>query len=98
MSRGTAMAYPILLALLLANPAADSSAPPADQPVAAAPAKKKVKSADGQICRRVIPTGSIMQVRSCRTQKDWDALAAGGQDMLRQTKEHQSTMGGIPLP
>jgi hypothetical protein len=92
------MAFPILVAALLVHAAPDAlAAAPASQPKAVAQGKKK-KSSDGTVCRRVVPTGSIMAIRSCRTQRDWDALTAGGQDTLRQTKDHQSTMGGIPLP
>lgn len=91
------MAYLMLVAALLANSPDAAVTPPATGPAATIPVRND-KPAEKTVCRRVVPTGSIMAIRTCRSQKEWDALSAGGQDMLRQTKDHQSTMGGIPLP
>ena len=85
----------LLIAALRANASPDAPAVKgADQPAAAAPAKDM--SAEKKVCRREIPTGSIMPKRFCKTQKEWDAMSASGQDTLKQVKDQSSATMGIP--
>jgi hypothetical protein len=54
---------------------------------------KEVKEV--KVCRRVVPTGSIMSIKTCRTQKDWDEMTAKGQDAARQVQDRsRSSMSG----
>lgn len=88
------MAYLLLLAALVANASPDApSATPADQsaPVATT---KKVK--EKKVCRREVPTGSIMAERTCKSQREWDELTASGQDTLKQVRDRSSSTMGIP--
>ena len=43
-------------------------------------------AAEKKICRKTQSTGSIMARRVCRTQAEWDALAAKGQSDLDRTR------------
>ena len=57
-------------------------------------AAKPAKVKEVKVCQRVVPTGSIMAVKSCRTQKEWDELSAKGQDTVRQVRDRSaSTLG-----
>ena len=89
------MTYVLLFAAMLANTPPAAAAPAGAQPaVAAAPSKDM--SAEKKVCRREIPTGSIMPKRFCKTQKEWDDLSASGQDTMKQVKERSSSTMGIP--
>jgi len=84
------VAHMLLIAALLASAPTNPAAPkPAEESSAQA-----AKAPEKPICRRVVPTGSIMPVRSCRSQKGWDNLSDGGQDTMRQFRDKsQSSMG-----
>ena len=59
------------------------------------PEKKAKEVKEVKICRRVVPTGSIMSMKTCRTQKDWDEMTAKGQDAARQVQDRsRSSMSG----
>ena len=88
------MTYVLLLAAMLANTPPTVAAPAGAQPANAAPSKDM--SAEKKVCRREIPTGSIMPKRFCKTQKEWDDLSASGQDTMKQVKERSSSTMGIP--
>ena len=88
------MTYALLLAAMLANTPPAAAAPAGAVPATAAPAKDM--SAVKKVCRREIPTGSIMPKRFCKTQKEWDDLSASGQDTMKQVKERSSSTMGIP--
>jgi hypothetical protein len=80
----------LLIAALLANASPDAAA----KPTTATPSKDM--SAEKKVCRREIPTGSIMPKRFCKTQKEWDALSASGQETIKQVKDQSSATMGIP--
>jgi hypothetical protein len=90
------MAYVMLLAALLVNAAPDGQQAASSSAPAVAATGKKVKAADKNVCRRVVPTGSIMAIRSCRSQKAWDDLTDSGQSLMRQTKDASQSTMGIP--
>ena len=75
---------PILIlscaAVALGSPSFAQQAPAA-KPAVTKPVKEK------KICRREVPTGSIMAVSTCRTQKEWNELTASGQEGLRQLND-----------
>lgn len=88
------MAYLMLLAALVANASPDApAAKPADQAAAAATTKKQKEK---KVCRREVPTGSIMAERTCKSQREWDELTASGQDTLRQVRDRSSSTMGTP--
>jgi hypothetical protein len=78
-------------AALLIGAALVSSVPAsADQNATAQPSAQRAPLPQKKICREDVETGSIMPKRTCRTQTDWDALAARSQaklnDMSDQSK------------
>ncbi len=46
--------------------------------------KEKKKSANKRLCKKVKPTGSHIATRVCLKQREWDAMAKGAQESLRQ--------------
>lgn len=89
------MLHMMLIAALVASAAPEATAVAAtDQPAAAAQVKKKQK--EKKVCRREVPTGSIMAERTCKSQREWDELTASGQDTLRQVRDRSSSTMGIP--
>ena len=58
------------------------------------PAASK-KNPGRRICRMVMPTGSRLPNRSCRTQEEWDREAAQYQrDAEQQRRNHESVQPG----
>lgn len=81
----------LLLAVALSCGAAATAQ---SQPQTAAPAPVAKGEEPKKICRRVVPTGSIMSQKVCRTTDQWRALSEAGQDTLRQVRDRSSaTMG-----
>ena len=78
----------MLTAILLATALQAASAQPA-----AAPEKPK---AEKKICRRDVATGSIMAMRTCRTQTEWSQIDAAAADVtaeaLRQRANASTSM------
>jgi hypothetical protein len=87
------MMHVLLLAALLANTQLATPAATVTQP-AAKPSKNMAE--EKKVCRREIPTGSIMPKRFCKTQKEWDELSASGQETVKQVREKSSATMGTP--
>ena len=66
----------------------------AASPAFAGDVQKPAKVKEVKVCQRVGPTGSIMAVKSCRTQKEWDELSAKGQDTVRQVRDRSAATLG----
>lgn len=80
----------ILLLAAALTPAPAVAAVPATTPAPAEAASTEPK----KICKKLVPTGSILPVKSCRTQQQWDKLTGSGSETLRQVKDaSQATMG-----
>jgi hypothetical protein len=61
----------------------------ADEPASTAQPKKAKTDTSRRICRNMVPTGSRMSARICRTQAEWDkSMDKSQESMLR----YQSTM------
>ena len=75
------------LAVVSLGMAACASSPPEDGLVAADDSQKVV-------CRNEAKTGSRMAKKVCRTQGEWDEIAAENKEM-RQSLQKGSTSGGI---
>ena len=65
------------LAVLGAGPA---MARDAGEPQAAAKPKAAKKDPSRRVCRNIIPSGSRLSIRDCRTQGDWDRAAEEAQE------------------
>jgi hypothetical protein len=70
----------------------------ADQNASAQPRAQRATDPQKKICREDnIQTGSIMPKRTCKTQAEWDALAAKSQsnvDDLRDQNHSRDMVGG----
>jgi len=82
----------ILSVVVLLASAGLSSAAIAGDP--AQPAAKPVK--EEKICQRLVPTGSMLPVKTCRTKAEWEKIANSGQGQLRQLKDVSSATMGAP--
>jgi hypothetical protein len=69
----------------------------ADEPAAASQPTKAKPDSSRKVCRMLVPTGSRMSSRICRTQAEWDASRDKTADSLLR---HQSTKetGMLPDP
>jgi hypothetical protein len=48
------------------------------------------KAPEKKICRRVVPTGSVMAKTTCHTKAEWDAMSAKGRsDLDRQINQER---------
>jgi len=85
-----ALAAVAALATTAGAASAQSQSPQAQaQPAPAKPVKQK------KICKRDVPTGSMLPTSTCRTQQEWDATAAAGQDNLRTLRDRSQASGGL---
>lgn len=69
----------------------------ADEPAATAQPKKAKTDTSRRVCRSVVPTGSRMSSRICRTQAEWDRSMDKSQESLlhhQSTKETQYDRSG----
>lgn len=73
----------MLTALLLATAIQAPASPPA-------PEKPK---AEKKICRRDAATGSIMTMRTCRTQADWSRIDAAAADVTAEALRQRANAG-----
>jgi hypothetical protein len=87
--------------LLLIGFAAFSFAPAALAAEASGATARTVEPAeqdgDRMICRRTVPTGSVMARRECRSKAEWDAITARSQSDVRRTADQdrsRSIVGG----
>jgi hypothetical protein len=58
----------------------------------AAPAPEKPK-AEKKICRRDAATGSIMTMRTCRTQTEWSQIDAAAADVTAEALRQRANAG-----
>ena len=58
----------------------------------AAPAPDKPKP-EKKICRRDAATGSIMTMRTCRTQTEWSQVDAAAADVTAQPRRQRANAG-----
>jgi hypothetical protein len=72
--------YAVLAAVAAAVLAAPAMAQDSTQGTAPAPAEKKV-------CKRIVPTGSVMAVVTCRTRAEWDAIASKSRADIERTRD-----------
>lgn len=75
----------MLTAILLATALQAAPAQPA-----AAPDKPK---AEKKICRRDVATGSIMAMRTCRTQAEWSQVDAAAADVTAEALRQRANAG-----
>jgi hypothetical protein len=65
----------------------------ADEPAAASQPTKAKPDSSRRVCRLLVPTGSRMSSRICRTQAEWDASRDKTADnMLQQQRTHETLM------
>lgn len=80
----------------LAGASAVSAQEPSTQTQAEAQSAPAKPAKPKKICKREVPTGSMLPRSSCHTQQEWDAYAAAGEDSLKQLRDRSgSTMGAI---
>ena len=62
--------------------------------VSAAPDKQKSAAGDPsrRVCRTVVPSGSRLTSRVCRTQAEWDEARTKTQEGLLRTQTNESTL------
>ena len=61
--------------------------------------KAKKDDTSRRVCRMVVPTGSRMSGRICRTQAEWDAAMDKSQDnVLRHQSTKQTLLQQAPRP
>jgi hypothetical protein len=48
--------------------------------------KASARTSERKICRQAVATGTIMPLRSCRTQAEWDAITARSQADLGRAR------------
>jgi hypothetical protein len=85
--------------LLLIGFAAISFTPAALAAEASGSTARSAEEQDGErmICRRTVPTGSVMARRECRSKAEWDAITARSQADMRRTADQdrsRSIVGG----
>ena len=79
---GLIVAYPAL-----AEPVASTDAPPGKE--------AKVEKTQ-KVCKRFVPTGSIMPVKICRTEQQWRVISDVGQDVIHTVRlQSQSTLSTL---
>lgn len=65
--------------------------------VSAAPDTKKPDDRSRRVCRTIMPSGSRMTTRICRTQAEWDESQNKSQDgLLQHQMKQQSTYQQVP--
>jgi hypothetical protein len=90
--------------------ALQTTAPVAPAPAAKLPATKPASSkvavqddAKKMVCRRQVPTGSVIERRICKTQAEWDNEAVGAANFMADLEQseavdHSSVRpGGLPV-
>ena len=83
--------YAIMASLLLAVPGSPAVAKDEATTEESKPDPNKV------LCRREVPTGSVMAKKVCRTRAQWDAIAQASQEDLNRTRDMErsrSTVAG----
>ncbi|WP_300973520.1 hypothetical protein [Sphingomonas sp. LHG3406-1] len=86
-------AFVAVASLTLASAA--MAGPAAPQAGAEAPSAKPAR--EEKVCEKIVPTGSMLPVRTCRTRKQWDDIAAKSQSGLGDLKKRSdSTLGQLP--
>ena len=76
---------------VLANTAA-AQAPKATTPPAVNAAPSKVAASDKMVCKAIASTGTRFVKRDCRTQAEWDQVAA---DSRQAAQDMTSRQGGF---
>lgn len=87
----TVAALAVGLSALGAGPAFADEAPGTNQP------KKAKPDTSRRVCRSLVPTGSRMSGRVCKTQAEWDAARDKQADgLLRHQSTHETLMEQAP--
>ena len=81
--------YAIVASLLVAVPVSPASAKDENT---AEPSKSDPNKV---LCRREVPTGSVMAKKVCRTRAQWDAIAQASQDDLNRARDMERSRATV---